>query len=161
MPRSRVKQTGERMLGRPQHTIQSLEPIEIYVDGRGERADGCGSGFAWKQPKTGRQEVIWEDHLTNNQAEYKALLLAIKALPASSTARILTDSQIVSEQFNGRYAVHDPTLDALLKEVAAEISGKSLHISVAWVPRAANLADKLLSSKGAKFSLDSSAASSH
>lgn len=159
MRQSEKKQATESVSNVASTNFQQAELIEIHVDGRGERADGCGSGFAWKQPKTGKHEVVWEDHLTNNQAEYKALLLAIKSLPPKSTARILTDSQIVSEQFNGRYAVHDPALGALLKEVAAEIRGKSLHISVVWVPRAANLADKLLNSKGAKFSLDSSTGS--
>ena len=124
--------------------MKNAVPIEIHIDGSGARPDGKGSGFAWIQPQSGKSEIIQKDHLTNNQAEYNALLAALVALPAKSTALIWTDSQIVSEQFNGRYQVHDSVLRELLTETKRLIRRNSLKVSVKWIPRRANLADGLL-----------------
>jgi ribonuclease HI len=124
--------------------MKNAVPIEIHIDGSGARPDGKGSGFAWIQPQSGKSEVIQKDHLTNNQAEYNALLAALVALPAKSTALIWTDSQIVSEQFNGRYQVHDSVLRELLTDIKRLIRRNSLNVSVKWIPRRANLADGLL-----------------
>lgn len=59
-----------------------MGPIVIYVDGAGCRPDGRGSGFAWIQPSSGEQHIEQIDGLTNNQAEYRALISALVALRA-------------------------------------------------------------------------------
>ena len=123
-------------------------PIEIHIDGSGARPDGNGSGFAWIQPGCGKSEVIQKDNLTNNQAEYNALLAALSALPSKCAATVFTDSQIVCEQFNGRYQVRDSVLQDLLTRIQSLIKRKSLRVSVKWIPRGSNLADKLLKRAG-------------
>lgn len=124
--------------------VKKQDAIEIHIDGRGARPGGHGSGFAWTSPKTGKFGVDWKDGLTNNQAEYHALLAAVTWLSRRSTAVILSDSQVLCEQFNRRYQVRDATLGDLLNQVRNLIREKSLYIEVRWIPRSSNLADKLL-----------------
>src|SRR5262249_2052292 len=123
---------------------ESHELIEIHIDGSGARLDGQGSGFAWTAPKVGAYAVDWKDGLTNNEAEYSALLGAVEALPTGAAALILTDSELVCEQFNGRYRVRNVALAESLRRIRDVIRDKSLHIQVRWIPRSLNLADKLL-----------------
>lgn len=120
------------------------EAIEVYIDGSGSGPDGHGSGFAWTAPKIGKSGVIWKDGLTNNQAEYGAFLAAIGELPKRSAVVILTDSQLLCEQFNGRYQVRDATLAEFLNQIRSLIHDKLLDVQVRWIPRSTNLADKLL-----------------
>jgi ribonuclease HI len=118
--------------------------VEIYIDGGGARPDGKGSGFAWIAPEAGKSGVEWQDGLTNNQAEYHALLAAVTWLLPKSVAVILTDSQLLCEQFNRRYQVYDPALARLLWKIRGVITEKSLDIQVNWLPGPSNPADKLL-----------------
>lgn len=122
--------------------------IEIYIDGSGSKPDGTGSGFAWLQPKNSKSEVHWKNYLTNNQAEYNALLSAITALPEKVNVIVYTDSLIVCEQFNGRYKVRDFALSELLQNVKNLILEKQLTVIVKWISRDSNYADKLLKKNG-------------
>ena len=117
---------------------------EFHIDGAGPRPDGTGSGFAWVRLDREEQRVTWVDQLTSNQAEYKALISVLKYLACDSNTRIYTDSQLVCEQFNDRWAVHDPDLHDLLQKARDIIEEKDLEIQVRWIPRQQNLAGKLL-----------------
>jgi ribonuclease HI len=119
-------------------------PIEIYIDGKGCQPDKSGSGFAWIAPKIGWRNVQWEDGLTNNQAEYRALLDAVRALPDKSRALIFTDSQLVAEQWSGRWSIKHSDLLELWEEIVRELKRRSSGIEVLWIPRARNFADALL-----------------
>ncbi len=59
---------------------------------------------------TPEKQVIREDGLTNNQAEYKGILSAVESLPAGTVTEICNDSQVACSQLNGQYAVRDPKL---------------------------------------------------
>jgi len=120
------------------------DPISVHCDGAGCRPDGKGSGFAWIQPKTRQQHVERIDGLTNNQAEYRALISALTAIPDGSIAHIFTDSQVMWSQFIGNYRVRHPELAELLSQVHTLIKEKKLTIDLQWVPRDRNLAGKLL-----------------
>jgi len=67
--------------------------VVIHCDGAGSRPDGKGSGFAWLQPRTGERHIEHVDGLTNNQAEYFALISALNSLANGSAAQVFTDSQ--------------------------------------------------------------------
>lgn len=121
-----------------------VDPILIYVDGAGCRPDGKGSGLASIQPNSGEQHIEQIDGLTNNQAEYRALISALAALPNGSSAQIFTDSQLMWSQVIGKYRVHHPELADLLLKVRTTVKQKSLNIDLKWVPRHRNLAGKLL-----------------
>jgi len=119
-------------------------PIRIFTDGAGARPDGKGSGYAFLRPDTGDRQIIREDGLTNNQAEYKAIILALETLPKATAVQICTDSQVACEQLNGRYKVLEPKLVQLRNSITEVIRRKSLNATFDWVPRAENMAGKLL-----------------
>jgi ribonuclease HI len=120
----------------------------FHIDGAGARPDGTGSGFAWVRIGTDKQHIKRVDGLTNNAAEYRALLAVLKYLAEDSRAKIYTDSQVVCQQFNNRWAVNDPKLIQLLARAREFIEFKSLDIEVNWIPREQNVAGKLLERKG-------------
>jgi ribonuclease HI len=126
-----------------QHETANPEFV-IYCDGAGSRPDGKGSGFAWIRPKTKERHVERVDGLTNNQAEYRALISALNAMPDGSAAQVFTDSQLMWSQVVGNYRVHHSELADLLSQVHTLIKEKNLKINLQWVPRQKNLAGKLL-----------------
>jgi ribonuclease HI len=123
---------------------KTIQPIRIFTDGAGSRPDGKGSGYAFLQTDTGETQVIREDGLTNNQAEYKGVLLAIESLPTGTAVEICTDSELICAQLNCRYTVRDARLALLWKLVQEIIQSKHLRVTFVWVPRQENLAGKLL-----------------
>jgi ribonuclease HI len=83
--------------------------------------------------------------ITNNQAEYRALILGLQAVARYQPAevQVFLDSELVVHQMNGRYQVKDAGLLALhqeAKRLAAALPG----VQFQHVPRSKNhLADKL------------------
>lgn len=115
-----------------------------FIDGRGKRADQKGSGFAWIDLSSGRSRVDWVDGLTNNEAEYRALLAALDDAPQGTSIRVITDSQLVCEQMKGNYRVTRPELRKLRDAAVARIEEKQLGFEIDWLPGASNPADDLL-----------------
>jgi ribonuclease HI len=120
------------------------ESIRIYTDGSGCRPDGKGSGFAWLRQDTGERKITRENGLTNNQAEYRAILAALESLPKNATAEILTDSENTCFQLRGQRRTLDPQLVALNEKVRTLGRAKNLSVTFLWIPRRENLAGKLL-----------------
>lgn len=83
--------------------------------------------------------------LTNNQAEYQALILGLKAVAKHHPAavRVYMDSELVVNQMNGRYKVrHDDLLP--LHEEARHFAAELPAVSFTHIERAENhLADAL------------------
>jgi ribonuclease HI len=127
------------------HDLHSKATLKVFhVDGAGQRPDGTGSGFAWVRLGTEKQWIRRIDGWTNNQAEYRALISVLKYLADGSRARIYSDSQLVCQQFAGRWKVNDPKLNTLLSTARDLIESKSLEVEVRWIPREQNEAGKLL-----------------
>ena len=120
------------------------KPPSIFFDGAGCRPGGEGSGFAWCCPETGEKHVERLPGLTNNQAEYRAFISALEALPNGGRADMFSDSQLVCFQFSGDYKTEDPTLATLLATARDLIKKKRLQIALCWIRRVQNLAGKLL-----------------
>jgi ribonuclease HI len=116
----------------------------IYIDGAGMRPDGTGSGYGWMDEHRGIEFYRQRDGLTNNQAEYRALLSAVKHLPQGSVAEMFTDSELICYQFEGSYKVRDPKLKKLLTRVYETIKQRQVKVTLSWVRRERNLAGKLL-----------------
>jgi len=57
---------------------------------------------------------------------------------------VFSDSLLLCCQFSGEYAVNDPNLAELLAQAQSLIKEKNLSVTLQWVPRARNLAGKLL-----------------
>jgi ribonuclease HI len=120
------------------------DPLKVFIDGAGSRPDGAGSGFAWICATTGERKIERVPGLTNNQAEYRAFIAALTALPGGSWAEFFSDSQLLCCQFNGQYKVKDLDLADFLAQAHSLIKEKNLIVTLQWVPRAKNTAGKLL-----------------
>ena len=123
---------------------KSKGSIRIFTDGSGQHPDGTSSGFAWVREDTKEQHIERVDGLTNNAAEYRAVISALQKLWPNSGAEILTDSLLVVSQLRGEYRILDPKLGKLASEVKTIAERKHLKLKLTWVPRKDNLAGKLL-----------------
>jgi len=84
-------------------------------------------------------------YMTNNQAEYHALILGLRAIARYQPAavQVYIDSDLLAQQMNGRYRVRHPNLKALYDEARALCDALPI-VRIAHVPRAQNyLADEL------------------
>jgi ribonuclease HI len=118
--------------------------ILIYTDGSGQRPDGKGSGIAWFREDTNEHHMEPISGLTNNEAEYRAVISALKALPKGSGVELRSDSLLVVSQLRGEYRVRDIKLEKLYNEVKTVAERSRLDLKVVWIPRAENRAGKLI-----------------
>jgi ribonuclease HI len=123
---------------------EPVEVIRVYTDGSGCRPDGKGSGFAWVRQDTGEKKKVREDGLTNNQAEYRAILAAAQALPEGTRAEICMDSENTCFQLKGKRRILDPRLSELAESIEKVTVERRLVLTFVWVPRRENVAGKLL-----------------
>ncbi len=116
--------------------------INIYVDGSG----GTNSRFGYFVKETGESFYEKKPELTNNQAEYLAIISALnKYVDSSDEITIYSDSKNTVNQLNHEFAINNEELRNLARE-AWEIIGKFSSLSIVWVPRKENLAGKMLGS---------------
>jgi ribonuclease HI len=118
--------------------------IRIYTDGAGQRPDGKGSGFAWVREDTGEQHIERIPGLSNNEAEYRGVISALKHLRKGKHVEVLSDSLLVVSQLRGEYRIRDPKLEKLATEVKTIAEQKQLLFKVTWIPRQENRAGKLI-----------------
>lgn len=141
--------------------------VSIYVDGSGSPK----SGFGWFVKETGKSHYTRLDgaHVTNNQAEYMAILSALKYVrsdPASSQGGakhdannqsdhkyddknivIYSDSLNTVKQLNHEYAINNKILREFAMQAWSEMAKiTSYNLDIVWVRRQDNLAGKMLGS---------------
>ena len=118
------------------------KPVTIYVDGAG----GENSGYGYVVPETGRSEYVTEPGLTNNQAEYKAVLIALDEFAnLGSPVMLYSDSKVVVSQINHEYAINNTTLREMARKVWLAMA-KYEDIQIRWIPRKENVCGKMLGS---------------
>jgi ribonuclease HI len=116
--------------------------LSIYVDGSG----GPNSGFGFFVKETGESFYEKRPNVTNNQAEYLAIVTALKKfLDSKEEIFIYSDSKNTVSQLNHEYAINSSDLRKLAME-AWELLGKYSNLSIKWIPRKENLAGKMLGS---------------
>jgi ribonuclease HI len=116
--------------------------ISIYVDGSG----GENSGYGYFVKETGDSFYEKKPNITNNQAEYLAIITALKKFVDSDQEIIIfSDSKNTISQLNHEYAINNEQLRVLAQE-AWSIMGKYSKLTLTWVPRKENLAGKMLGS---------------
>lgn len=134
----------------------SHEPLLVFIDGAARGNPGPASvGVVIRAP--GSESRICLSRVlgtrTNNQAEYEALLVALRELerrrrmqtPLSLPPEIVirTDSELLFSQMTGRYRIKDPQLATLAWE-AKKIIIRLGRVSFERIPRTENReADKL------------------
>ena len=116
--------------------------ISVYVDGSG----GANSGYGYFVKETGKSFYEKKPDLTNNQAEYMAIISALnKYVDSDEEIIIFSDSKNTVNQLNHEFAINNEQLRNLARE-AWSIIGKFSNLSIVWVPRKENLAGKMLGS---------------
>ena len=114
----------------------------IYVDGSG----GAKSGYGFFVKETGESLFTEKPGLTNNQAEYLAIISALhKCENFDDEITIFSDSKNTVSQLNHEFAINNEQLRNLARE-AWSIIPKFSNLKIIWVPRSENLAGKMLGS---------------
>jgi ribonuclease HI len=116
--------------------------LSVYVDGSG--GDNSGYGFFVKE--TGESFHEKKPGITNNQAEYLAIISALERLGGKdNTITIYSDSKNTVSQLNHEFAINSEILRELARQ-AWSLIGKIPNLKIVWIPRAQNLAGKMLGS---------------
>jgi ribonuclease HI len=116
--------------------------LSVYVDGSG--GDNAGYGFFVKE--TGESFYEKKAGITNNQAEYLAIISALEKFGSTdNTITIYSDSKNTVSQLNHEFAINSEALRELARK-AWSLMGKTPGLKIVWIPRAQNLAGKMLGS---------------
>jgi ribonuclease HI len=107
--------------------MDSLNSLVANVDGAARGNPGpAGIGVVLSDPQGRVVKEVAEPLgiATNNVAEYSALIRALEEARALGCARIavITDSELMAHQINGRYAVKTPHLIPLFRRAVALLS---------------------------------------
>ncbi|XP_052113192.1 uncharacterized protein LOC127744804 [Arachis duranensis] len=120
---------------------------KLHVDGASNQTFG-GAGIILECPVgvVYEQSVRFEFPISNNQAEYEALIggLTLAAEVGARRLEICSDSQVVTSQVNGSYQAKDSLLQKYLEKVKS-LSQKFEEVTVHHVPRERNTRADLLS----------------
>ena len=116
--------------------------VSIYVDGSG----GPGSGYGYFVKESGRSFHEGRPGLTNNQAEYTAIISALEAFEGTcDKVTIYSDSKVVISQLNHEFAINNDRLRILARR-AWVLAAKYDDLTLRWIPRRENPAGKMLGS---------------
>ena len=116
--------------------------ISVYVDGSG----GSNVGFGFFVKETGESSYEKKPDITNNQAEYLAIISALKKFVDTDNEIIIySDSKNTVNQLNHEFAINNEKLRDLARE-SWLIIGKFSNLSIVWISRKENLAGKMLGS---------------
>jgi len=116
--------------------------LSIYVDGSG----GENSGYGYYVKETGESFYEKKPGITNNQAEYLAIISALQKFGQSDDELIIhSDSKNTVSQLNHEFAINSEQLRELARQ-AWSLMGKMSNLKIVWIPRAQNLAGKMLGS---------------
>ncbi len=128
--------------------VMQENAVKLFTDGACRGNPGAGGAGA--VITDGSENVLWEGkeylgHCTNNIAEYRALILGLKAAlnHAYPDIEVYLDSELLANQINGSYKVKNENLKQLMQEVRTLLA--SFHsYSVRHVRRCHNAqADRL------------------
>ncbi|XP_072084699.1 uncharacterized protein [Arachis hypogaea] len=120
---------------------------KLHVDGASNQTFG-GAGIILESPAgvIYEQSVKFEFPVSNNQAEYEALLggLVLAQEVGAKRLEVCSDSQVVTSQVNGSYQARDSLLQKYLERVK-ELSKQFEEVTIQHVPRERNTRADLLS----------------
>ncbi|KAK8934446.1 hypothetical protein KSP39_PZI014383 [Platanthera zijinensis] len=123
---------------------------EMLVDGASGK-NSFGGGMVLVSPEGTRIEQALKVHfiLTNNQAEYEAIIAGLRLARelGIQDIKVSTDSMIVARHIKGEFEVREPTLQLYLTKVK-RIIGQFRSFSVQHVPREENTRADLLAKHG-------------
>ena len=116
--------------------------LSIFVDGSG----GTNSGFGYFVKETGESFYEKKSGITNNQAEYMAIISVLKKFSGGTDEIVIySGSKNTVSQLNHEYAINNDQLRSLARE-AWELMTNLPNLKITWIPRNQNLAGKMLGS---------------
>lgn len=135
-----------------------MRKINIYTDGGSRGNPGpAGIGVVYVNEK---EQIIKEyaeylgDNITNNEAEYKAVIFALKKfkllfgkeIAKKSEIEIRSDSELIVKQLNAQYKVLDEKIQPLFLEIW-NLKFDFLKIKFKQIPREKNKPADLLANQ--------------
>jgi len=129
---------------------------EIHIDGssRGNPGPaGCGVVIQDEEGVVLLEEGYPLGEMTNNAAEYTALILALEEahLLKASGVKVYADSELLVKQMNGEYRVKHPEMKVLYAR-ARKLSGGLKEFSIQHVMREENQAADRLAQQASRDS---------
>jgi len=153
VPREREMKLKEEKAGGGSARPGADKTYQVFVDGASRGNPGnSAAGYLIKDGDT-----VIEDGskflgvMTNNQAEYRALILALERCVALGLDDIIikSDSQLMVRQLNGIYRVREPDLVPVYNR-ARQLMGKFKNIAIEHIGRSANKAADKVANSGFK-----------
>ncbi|HUY77939.1 MAG TPA: ribonuclease HI family protein [Ktedonobacterales bacterium] len=130
--------------------------LTINVDGasRGNPGPSACAAVFYRDGVVVKQSARVIGSATNNEAEYRALLGALRYLPSirqpGEVVEILSDSQLIVNQVIGVWNCNTSHLLPLCEEAQALIASQGAaqgRITLRWIPRAQNTAADALGNR--------------
>lgn len=112
--------------------------MKIFTDGSGKTGKYI---YLVDGPVRRPPKILRKDGITNNEAEYMAVIQALRDNPGEDVD-IMSDSELMVNQLNQEYAIKEDRLRRLAEEVWSLCEGRS--VTFTWVPREKNKAGKIL-----------------
>lgn len=121
--------------------------LEVHIDGasRGNPGEAGAGVVISRDGKMIEGEAKYLGKMTNNQAEYNALIIGLSRAKELGASRVeaVTDSELVAHQMNGVYKVKNPGIKKLYQR-ARSLADSFQSFSIRHVRRENNKeADKL------------------
>lgn len=110
-----LESLADQLEGRTTNSPSPTNPLTLYVDGASRHNPGPAGGgavlFDAEGNRVDQASEYFGDEITNNAAEYRALLLGLDLVPPDTeTLRVKVDSQLMARQLNGDYRVKSDNL---------------------------------------------------
>ena len=122
--------------------MTQIEELTIYSDGASRGNPGEGGAGIVLEDRDGKEVTTHQRYLglvTNNVAEYQALLIALDVAKEfhAKKIRVFLDSELIVRQLNGEYKVKNSNLLPLFNLVKSSLSKFELY-EIRHIPRDMN-----------------------
>jgi ribonuclease HI len=111
--------------------------MNIYTDG-GENK------YCFVIPDKNIVKTFEKKEITNNEAEYLAVIEALNFVEEGSNVLIFSDSKLIVNQIKMEWHIKEERLKNLFKKIMEIIEKKKLKFKIEWIPRKENKAGKVL-----------------
>ena len=120
--------------------------IKAQIDGKSLGNPGRAYWIALFDRKLGESNRYYGegDDLTNNEAEYNGLILALEKAPENCELEIETDSKLLVGQMTQNWRINYPHLYELNQKANDLIRRKCIKLNLKWIPREKNISDLVL-----------------
>jgi ribonuclease HI len=131
-----------------------IQRLVIKTDGRSQGNPGPAAIGVTIKDEQGKLIAFISQPIgraTNNQAEYRAIIAALKKAIGLGAEQVdmRSDSELVVEQINGRYRVKNPALKSLYQQVK-QLQSQLKGFAITHIPRQQNKEADRLASKALK-----------